>query len=533
MTYQRVLIIGIDGGTWQIFDHLIKRGIMPCLGKMKTEGCSGILKSTDPPLTPPAWTTLITGVNPDKHKVLDFEEFSFVTGKSGFTNSRSIAVETMWKYLGDRGLPIISLNMPMTYPPPPVNGAMVSGFGCPGMNCNFTWPHSLRKEIIKKIPHYDLTLAWDGTKQMNTLEQLRESVRKIKLRHKNELELVRLTNAKYNDWRLLALQIHTFDTFMHRGLKYATAEFLDSNPDYAHEVCDLFADMDRLFAGLIEYINPDKDLIIFASDHGHALLGDYKIMPNVLLQQWGYLSTRRTFKRMTSRLRKNINKVLHIARDGGDYTHISDRMKLDLRNTRAFCTYSQHQAGICFNMKNRWKHGIVAESEYESLFNELKHKFLELRHPESGEKLIDRVLTPQELYGSQAATDGSLGDMIVMPAKNYFFNNTIQGTDFVVPANPEGIKGFHHPDGMYLLYGCGVNAGQIVHADIADIAPTVYAALGQPIPGGLDGKPIKRAFDKLAVSYDGFINAAEPHDYTLSQEEEQALSQHLTNMGYL
>ncbi|MBN2063726.1 MAG: alkaline phosphatase family protein [Sedimentisphaerales bacterium] len=531
MSYRRIMAIGIDGGTWQIFDHMIEKGVMPCLARLKEEGRSGILKSTDPPLTPPGWASFMTGVNPDKHKVLDFEEFSFRTGKIQPTGYHSIAVETMWKYLSDRGHTVISLNMPVTYPPPEVKGAVVSGFGCPGMNCNFTWPAALKNDIIKHIPKYDLTLFWNGSESMSTLSELKESVRQVKLRHKNELELTNLVMSKYPDWRLMAIQIHTFDSFMHRGLQYATADYLSSHPEVAKEIYDLFSDMDNLFARLTEYCDSEQDLIIVASDHGHTLLGDYIIEPNILLKQWGYLSCGQTAGRVMYKLKKNMNKILKSASSSNN---IADQMKLDLKHTRAFSTYSHHQASVCFNMKSRWKHGIVADTEYNALYAEIKNKFLNLRHPETGEQLIEKVMSPQELYGPQAANDGSLGDLIVIPAKNYFFRNHVKGDKWLVPGNPEKLKGFHHSDGMYLFNGRGVKSQTTADARIADMTPTIYAALGLAIPEGLDGKVLSDAFeDKLKITFSGSVSEVETGSYILSQQEQKSLERHLENMGYM
>lgn len=73
---KKVLIIGLDGGCWKVFDTFIERGYMPNLRALKETGVSGILKSTIPPITPAAWTSFQTGTKPGKHGIFDFIQFN-------------------------------------------------------------------------------------------------------------------------------------------------------------------------------------------------------------------------------------------------------------------------------------------------------------------------------------------------------------------------------------------------------------------------------------------------------------------------
>lgn len=94
---------------------MIAQGMLPHVQKLREHGCSGVLHSTEPPLTPPAWTTLMTGVNPGKHQAFSFERYDGQSNCSQFTSSKSIAVETMWTYLSRLGYKVASLNLPQIY----------------------------------------------------------------------------------------------------------------------------------------------------------------------------------------------------------------------------------------------------------------------------------------------------------------------------------------------------------------------------------------------------------------------------------
>jgi len=59
----RILVIGLDGATWDILDPLIDEGYLPILRKIKESGVSGVLKSNFPPITGSAWMSIATGKN--------------------------------------------------------------------------------------------------------------------------------------------------------------------------------------------------------------------------------------------------------------------------------------------------------------------------------------------------------------------------------------------------------------------------------------------------------------------------------------
>src|SRR3979409_1318657 len=67
-----VLLIGLDGATFDILDPLIESGVMPVLRDLIGSGVRATLQSTVPALTPPAWTSLVTGRGPGSHGIFDF-----------------------------------------------------------------------------------------------------------------------------------------------------------------------------------------------------------------------------------------------------------------------------------------------------------------------------------------------------------------------------------------------------------------------------------------------------------------------------
>jgi predicted AlkP superfamily phosphohydrolase/phosphomutase len=124
----RTLLIGLDGATWTILDPFMERGLLPNLEALTQRGTRAQLRSIMPPLTPPAWTSLMTGKHPGRHGVFDF--FQKEDGDSihfRFASSLDVRADTIWSLASDEDLGVISLNFPLMFPAPDVNGFVVPG----------------------------------------------------------------------------------------------------------------------------------------------------------------------------------------------------------------------------------------------------------------------------------------------------------------------------------------------------------------------------------------------------------------------
>ena len=129
------MLIGLDGATFTVLGPLLQGTddegvVMPYLASLIARGYSANLKSTNHPLTPPAWTSVITGRTPGHHGVYDFVRFEDMGNDIFFTlyDARDIRVETLWQIASRQNKSVVSLNFPMMAPPPPINGSLVPGF---------------------------------------------------------------------------------------------------------------------------------------------------------------------------------------------------------------------------------------------------------------------------------------------------------------------------------------------------------------------------------------------------------------------
>ena len=174
----RSVILGVDGLTFRVLHPMIQCGELPHFRRLSEQGCEAVLASKYPPLTPPAWVSLSTGMKPAAHGVYDFWEYQEQPEDGSCEGSRKARVQThrkggkaIWNILSEYGRQSLVINVPLTYPPEPINGIMVSGFMTPSEEVEFTYPHSFKEELFRVVPGYQIDLNHDEMDNMNLTGQ--------------------------------------------------------------------------------------------------------------------------------------------------------------------------------------------------------------------------------------------------------------------------------------------------------------------------------------------------------------------------
>src|SRR5947209_863362 len=135
------------------------------------QGCEAVLESKYPPLTPPAWTSLSTGLKPAGHGVYDFwtydEEHGLGANRKVHVLTRRKGGKAIWNIMSEYGKRVLVINVPTTYPPEAVNGIMVSGYTTPSADVDFTYPSSFKDEIFRVVPNYQIDLEVSLRERLN------------------------------------------------------------------------------------------------------------------------------------------------------------------------------------------------------------------------------------------------------------------------------------------------------------------------------------------------------------------------------
>lgn len=372
-------VIGLDGAAWHLVEPLIERGLMPRLQALRAQGASGTLRSTIPPVTPPAWTSAVTGVNPGRHGIYGFHRGHAQYEHQELMHSGMIKAATLWEIANDQGATCGIYNLPLTYPPVALTGWMVSGFMTPGIGQHargFVYPAELEKRILGWVPDYVIEIKTNQEQDWRDDALAHRALSALRQRH---AVLTRLLDEKPVD--IVFSVLETPDRLQHLYYRYMDpAEPLYESPA-AHrirpaiETC--FRAMDDVIGLLHDYAGKDGGVIV-CSDHGFTAW-EASVHTNTLLQQWGYLRLKPRARLMQSRAAEKL--VPFVRRFAPVKVRRRARQEqftaIDWARTKAFASV-YYQEGIFINVRGRDRFGIVEPSEAERLKADVADRFMAL-----------------------------------------------------------------------------------------------------------------------------------------------------------
>jgi len=535
---QRVLIIGLDGATFNVLNPLMAEGRMPNLKRVVDTGASGILKSTIPPLTPAAWTTFLTGKQPGSHGVIDFEYYEIDTGLLRFHSTLSKDhVRAIWHILGDHGFKVGSINVPMSYPPYKVNGFMVSGFETPGPDSDFVYPAELKGEILRRWPDPTLGTSWKR-KVGGGDELFAGNVDYMSRSFHQGAEMTAWLGDQHG-WDVLMVVLKLVDNLQHKTWKYIDPRWSGRNPARRDLVKRCFEELDKAVGSLLEYAQANQATVIMVSDHGHGSQ-EGKVYPNELLRRWGYLVLRPGLARLAGRARRSLGRssaTLTSGAAGGIEQHVP----ADLSRTRACVMHAGNAAFVYINLEGRQPTGIVKPSEYEALRDELKARFLSdectVRNPEGKKiRLFPEVHRPEDVYNCSRQDQPWLPDLMLIQHETLAAVRKMRGRQTIRWLPYGRLEGTHRPEGIFIASGPGIVHTRDVNAQIADCVPTILAMMGLRVPDDIEGRVITEIFETSPVvemAKAGVQAAAEPAEEAYTADELQQVTDRLADLGYL
>lgn len=566
--YDRIIVLALDSVCWEVLMPLVADGTMPALGAYLIKAHFGVLESTIPPHTAAAWTTWLTGKDPGKHGVIDFVRFDPRKHKFTFNDSTVTRDASIFSLLSNSGISCGSIFLPRNYPPYPLrNGYMISGFETPGVNSKFAEPPEIREEVLNVSPslHFNFDDDWeddDGNDDAfaRNIERAIETV--------DLLEQLSVHFQRTNPARLQVAYLQSTDILFHKTWRWCDPKTAGTNPRRRDLIKKFFRRIDssinrilgmystesrrssgrssvRLQAVTADVpgasssaqwvaLDPGKEpktLRLICSDHGHGS-SEGRVFINNLLQEWGYLVPLGTLGQLTRRMTMfSLNKDERKVR--------GKELALDWRRTRAYMAHVGIHGFVYLNLKGREPQGVVDPGDFEKTRDELIAKFRAARIPGTERPLFKQVWKGEELYARKEELD--LPDIIVAAADGLYPRKKLTHKK-AVGTTPDAVGGVHRQDGVYAFSGDGVlpSGSQGRRANIADIAPTLLAALGQPIPADMTGRAMTHVFNKdnggLPVQI-GDAPAPLPEapgsESVYNEEEQRAVEKRLEDLGYL
>ncbi len=532
---KRVFIIGLDGATFDVLGPMMNEGLMPSLQYLIETGSSGILRSTAPPITPAAWTTFMTGMGPGRHGVIDFEHYDPKTNTLAFNSTFEIKEKTIWQILSENGFKIGSIHLPMTYPPQPVNGFVISGFETPSINAEFTYPPELKQIILKEIPDYSYSTNWQRG-ILGGRSKFGENLDYIKRSFQQGVKLARIGIEHYQPDVMMVL-FKLVDNIQHKCWKYLTPEGARKYPTQRRMVNSCFAELDKCISQLVDIAHENNATILIMSDHGHGSL-DGRVQPNLLLKRWGYLKFTSNVSQAKTRIKHTVSRIIKkkASRFAQPNMGIEADLAVDWNKTSACVMHAGMYGFLYINLKGRQPMGIVPPEEYESLRDELIKKFLQARDEKFNEQIFEKVVKPEELYNCKRDSNPNMPDLMLIPRKGLAVIRKIRGTSSVKWALDGRLGGTHRIEGIFVANGQKIKAGFKLDANIADITPTLLAMLELPVPVDMEGKVLLDMFDPAPeVKYEPpeEYKPTEVPETVFSEEDQRVLTERLSDLGYL
>lgn len=509
---KKVLIIGLDGGTFEVIKPLAQKGKLPTFKFLLEKGSHGILKSTIPFLTVPAWPSFYTGNNPGKHSLFHFlTAHNFDPKERRVHSAYDVKGKTLWQILSENGKSCLVWNVPLTYPPQKINGILVGGMLSIPEKI-FTYPEDLTFKLREENYIIDISNL--------DFQKMAESERFCKILSCEE--------KRYKIWKKYYQSKNwDFSIIVFRSSDIVGHNFWQDKK----KVFSVYKQIDDFLSEILKFIDKETTLLLM-SDHGFT---DYKETFNILawLKSEGYLVYKTAKKedivnkrwRQIYEEKDNDNKKTSLFKKfflkiGFDRQRlmrsqfldvfrkitpkfIKRKIRTNLPSSKRTIDWSKTQAyaqlgagstwGVNINLKGRENDGAVLKDRYQSLKEEIVKKLKNVK-TKSGEKLFENVFARENLYWGDYLDEAP---DIIFTLKNKGWLATARFDDYLFAKTTSHTNSYHDENGIFVAYGNGILKNQEVkNLKIWDIAPTVLEILDIKNKENMDGRVIEEIFEK-------------------------------------
>ena len=455
---KKIAVIGLDGMAWHILHKLFEYDAMPYLKKIGEQSLKGILESTIPPSTVPAWTSIASGVNPGKHGLFDFVALA-KNYEPRLLTSKDVCYPRVHEMVALKGLRSICINQPLTYPIMKFgkNVGTVSDWLGPRI-CYY--PESIEK-YMKDYSLYTAEI-WDKSKDEAS-------------------DAIHEETKKRVDGVNLMMQDLDWDMFW----------VVYSEPDHVfhHFYEDVFkADrkMLRIFKKLDETIKVASelaDLLFVVSDHGFSRYR-FALNINSLLDKMGLVvKTREKLLKDTIYFHQR-QTTKYIKTPSWLYSFFSfEPIKLLVKEILEKITGKNIRADP-YKYVDPVRSKVFTLSHYSFGFHVKDVETCDfLLHEVKKMNLFARIWKREEIYHGPHVKNAP--EIIFLPdfEKGYCVGTTAISPEIISQKTYYD----HHPEGIILAYADYISPVQIGKVKTFDLVPTILNYLGLPVPSDTDG----------------------------------------------
>ncbi|GAC1319094.1 MAG: alkaline phosphatase family protein [Chloroflexota bacterium] len=449
-----MLVIGLDCAAPElVFDQF--RDDLPTISALMDRSVHGRLESAIPPITVPAWASMMTSRDPG---VLGFYGFRNRVDRSyskmGIVNSQMVRQPAVWDIVSRAGGKVVVIGVPPAYPPKPVNGLSVGCFMTPSIESNYTYPANLKWEIKDTVGEYMVDVPDFRTEEKERLLA----------------DIYRMTEKRFalarhfmdtRDWDFFQMVEMGTDRIHHGFWHYMDP----SHPKYepgplSGAIHDYYTVVDAQIGTLLERVDDDTTVLL-VSDHGAKRM-DGGVCINEWLMQQGLLTIK--------------------AKPPGKVP--LEQCEVDWDNTVAWAS-GGYYSRVFLNVEGREENGVV--KDFNATLMDLKAR-IEAIPDHRGNPMVTRAYIPSETYST---VNGIAPDLIVLFGDLLWRAVGSIGHDelhtFDNDTGPDDAN--HAQHGIFVLQSDGKSEAVDGH-QLMDIAPTLLDVMGLPIPAQMQGKQI-------------------------------------------
>jgi predicted AlkP superfamily phosphohydrolase/phosphomutase len=436
------------------------RDELPTLAGLLERGTYGELTSVVPPITVPAWSCMMASRTPGDLGIYGFRNRADHSYDGMYiANGAAVREPRLWDFIGRRGLSSIVLGVPGTYPPRPLNGALVSCFLTPSVRSQYTYPTDLRKEVEQVVGEY----LFDCTNfRTEDKDDLLGQVYEMTDRRFALADHLLGTRA----WDFFVMVEMGIDRMYHgfwKAMDPAHRKHVPGNP-YQDAIKDYHRHVDQLMSRVLAHAD-EETVVLVVSDHGGKRMeGGIRI--NEWLRREGFLATIAEPTEVTT----------------------LDAVGVDWSRTAAWGE-GGYYSRVFLNVQGREPEGTVPAEAYERVRDELARRLAEIPD-DRGLAMGTQVFKPEDLYPE---VNGVAPDLIVhFGDLSWRAVGTVGGDEgvhtFENDTGPDDAN--HAQQGLLVMAGPGIPHERRENMHLLDVAPTVLDVLGIPVPATMRGSSL-------------------------------------------
>jgi len=498
MKSSRLVIIGIDAADHGVTSKLVEEGRMPVLSGLLARGCFTKLESTIPPQTAPAWTTITTGVNPGRHGIYYFHNFS--SSPITITNATDTKTPRLWDYVAARDESSVVVNVPVTYPAQKIKGAMVAGIPPWYFDEGSVSDPALLPRLKKEGYETDAPLS-------RALEREPEEMAKRMVETERRRVRIFLDLLDEADWSFGMIVMTALDRLQHKAVGMGAR--------HEEAVRRAYQDIDELVGTITQALGTDVNYVV-VSDHGFNQR-PVAFYPNSWLHSQGLLKRTSSFRnRLTMRAHDLFDGHLLWLPQGltkrfqGATTVVHTIDAVDLEASRAFVPGTD---GVMV---------VKSKGDAKAIISGLS----DLKDDSGME--ICKVYTREQVYTGDRV--GAAPELLLVPREDINirtdpFSPTVTSTSGKFP------RGNHSSHGIFLAAGPGFKPARSPQVAIEDVTPTALAVMGIRPGSPLDGKPVEEIV-RRSGDLESLTVGQEGRSHAFSEEEERQVMENLKRLGY-